>query len=143
MNIVRSTAAVALALAATVSVPADAQASESSDVLSVDSVREVELAPGESTVFQKGNIAKIELITEGISEARWSRAADSTTAPNCIVAKSEKGFIQVYNNCGGTEPQRIKVTLAFAPDTTCTSIEPGTRANVGPALGGITGVYLC
>lgn len=143
MNIFHSTAVAALALAATVVVPANAYASEAPDALSADSVRETVLAPGESAVFQKGDIARVELIPSDLSRKRQARSADLATAPNCIVAKAEKGFVQVYNNCGGKEPQRIKVKLAFGPDMACKAIQPGTRSNVGPAIGRVDGVYLC
>ncbi|GAB3947953.1 hypothetical protein FHE74_10355 [Corynebacterium tapiri] len=141
MRILRSAAVASLALA--LITPANSQASEKPAVLSQNSATETELAPGESVTFQKGDVVKVEMLPNGPSEKIQVRSADLTTAPNCIVAKAEKGFVQVYNNCGGNEPQRIKVTLAFGPDSVCKSIEPGTRSNVGPALGRIDGVYLC
>ena len=123
----------------------NASASEAVKQISIDALMEVELQPGESAVFRRGDTVKIEQVIEGSpSRSRSARSANLHTAPNCIVAKSEKGFIQVYNNCGGTEPQRIKVTLAFAPDTECKSSAPGTRSNVGFAgTARISGVYLC
>lgn len=54
------------------------------------------------------------------------------------------GFIQVYNNCGGSDPQRVKVKIAFGPDTSCKSVRPGTRTNIGPLVSGrIDGIVLC
>ena len=127
---------------ATIGTPSS-YASESTKELSANAVTDVEVNPGESAIFRKGYTAKIELLTDQSNSQRSTRSTDLHIAPNCIVAKEEKGFIQVYNNCGGTEAQRIKVTLAFAPDTACKSIEPGTRSNVGFAYGKIDGVYLC
>lgn len=103
-----------------------------------------ELEPGQSAKFAKGQVANIvfELPENTVAEAGLSPFA-AVPAPNCIVARAEKGFIQVYNNCGGDAPQRVKVVLAFGPDTQCKSIQPGTRSNIGPALSRIDGVYLC
>lgn len=143
MNPIRSAAIFALSLATTLAIPANAQANDRPTSLSTNAATETDLAPGESISFQKGNVAKVEFIPNGLPEKGQARAAGLTTAPNCIVAKAEKGFVQVENNCGGDEPQRVKVTLAFGPDKACKSIEPGSRTNLGPAIGRIDGVYLC
>ncbi|PFG28041.1 Uncharacterised protein [Corynebacterium renale] len=135
--------AVPAILAILICTSSNAHATETSAMLSTNAATEVELKPGESVLFQKGDIASIELIQDKQESHKQLRTTRSATAPNCIVVQVEKMFIQVYNNCGGTEPQRIKVALAFAPDTECKSVQPGTRTNVGPALGRIDGVYLC
>ncbi len=112
--------------------------------LSANQLEFAVLEPGESVQFAKGQIVEVSFEQPEGWESRAgysSRAA--VPAPNCIVAKAEKGFIQVYNNCGGTDPQRVKVVLAFGPDTECKSIEPGTRSNIGLKVGRIDGVYLC
>lgn len=112
--------------------------------LSTSQLEVAELEPGQSARFAKGEVAEV-LFAE--SEGRSTEATLTTLAavpaPNCIVARAEKGFVQVYNNCGGSDPQRVKVVLAFGPDTQCKSIQPGTRSNVGPAAGRIDGVFLC
>ena len=33
--------------------------------------------------------------------------------------------------------------MAFGPDTKCLPVKPGTRANIGPALGRFDGVVVC
>ena len=104
--------------------------------------KEIELAPGESFRFKEGNSAKItfetdkDLSKDGI---KLTRAVD----PDCVYAQKEWGFIQVYNNCGGNEPIRVTVTMAFMPDSECKPVWPGTRTNISPAWGRITGVVLC
>ena len=104
--------------------------------------KEIELAPGESFRFKEGNSAKItfetdkDLSKDGIKLTR-------AVAPDCVYAQKEWGFIQVYNNCGGNEPIRVTVTMAFMPDSECKPVWPGTRTNISPAWGRITGVVLC
>ncbi|WP_459589018.1 hypothetical protein [Corynebacterium camporealensis] len=65
----------------------------------------------------------------------------STTAPACVNAVAEWGFVQVYNNCGFDV--RVKVVMAFAPDSSCNLVIDGTRHNITPALGRIDRVELC
>ncbi|MCG7233671.1 MULTISPECIES: hypothetical protein [Corynebacterium] len=112
--------------------------------LSTNQLKVAELEPGQSARFAKGEVA--EVLFAG-SEVRSTEATLTTMAavpaPNCIVARAEKGFVQVYNNCGGSDPQRVKVVLAFGLDTQCKSIQPGTRTNIGVATGRIDGVFLC
>lgn len=65
----------------------------------------------------------------------------NTPAPACVNAVVEKGFIQVYNNCGFDV--RVKVVLAFAPDSACNLVVDGTRHNISPAYGRIDRVEMC
>ena len=66
-----------------------------------------------------------------------------TRAPNCIEMKTEWGFVQAYNNCDTTKTLNLKAKMAFGPDTKCLPVKPGTRANIGPALGRFDGVVVC
>ncbi|WP_257161910.1 hypothetical protein [Corynebacterium cystitidis] len=62
-------------------------------------------------------------------------------APTCINAVEEWGFIQVYNRCGFDI--RVKVVMAFGPDSPCHIVVDGTRHNISPAFGRIDRVELC
>lgn len=76
-----------------------------------------------------------------IVRADSARARGVTTAPTCVIARAEKGFIQVYNNCSTW--QRVKVVMAFDLDKGCKSVEPGTRMNVGVVTGRIDRIENC
>lgn len=65
----------------------------------------------------------------------------ATPAPPCVNAVGEKGFIQVYNNCGFDV--RVKVVMAFGPDSACHVVMDGTRHNIAPGVGRIDRVELC
>ena len=69
----------------------------------------------------------------GVAQAQ--PLAAETRAPNCIEMKTEWGFVQAYNNCDTTKTLNLKAKMAFGPDTKCLPVKPGTRANIGPALG--------
>lgn len=62
-------------------------------------------------------------------------------APACVNAVREWGFVQVYNNCGFDI--RVKVVLAFGPDSACHVVVNGTRHNIAPAYGRIDRVEMC
>lgn len=111
--------------------------------LSASAEREVILNPGEKATFNKGEKAQISFHKK--LDLKQNLFQVEVPAPNCIEAKVEKGgFIQVYNNCGGSDPQRVKVKIAFGPDTSCKSVQPGTRTNIGPLVSGrIDGIVLC
>ena len=117
--------------------------SASSTHLAASEEREVILNPGEKATFSKGEKAQISFIE--MSDGKQNLFQADVPAPNCIEAKVEAGgFIQVYNNCGGSEPQRVKVKIAFGQDTVCKSVQPGTRTNIGhKTTGHIDGVVLC
>ncbi|MGP5736015.1 hypothetical protein [Candidatus Corynebacterium faecigallinarum] len=50
------------------------------------------------------------------------------TAPSCVVAYKELGAVQVENNCG--MDLRVKVIIAFGPDSACKNVVAGTRTNI-------------
>ncbi|MDK8845319.1 hypothetical protein QP888_02085 [Corynebacterium sp. MSK297] len=66
-----------------------------------------------------------------------------STPPACIEAKKEAGgFIQVYNNCG--IDLRVKVILAFAPDSRCAVVVDNSRHNIAWApTGRVDRIELC
>lgn len=70
-------------------------------------------------------------------------ASGGNPGPNCIEMKTEWGFVQAYNNCDTTKTLNLKAKMAFGPDTKCLPVKPGTRANIGPALGRFDGVVVC
>ena len=77
----------------------------------------------------------------GVAQAQ--PLAAETRAPNCIEMKTEWGFVQAYNNCDTTKTLNLKAKMTFGPDTKCLPVKPGTRANIGPALGRFDGVVVC
>lgn len=102
--------------------------------------KEIELAPGEGLQFKEGSKAKIILETNKDLSGDGIKLTNNP-APNCVSAQNEWGFVQVYNNCD--VPTRVKVIMAFAGDTKCMVVQPGTRANIGPAIGRVDGIVLC
>nr|WP_162933265.1 hypothetical protein [Corynebacterium lactis] len=62
-------------------------------------------------------------------------------APDCISARSEWGFVQVYNDC--PFDLRVKIIFAFAPDSGCKLVKAGTRTNIAPSRGRIDGIETC
>lgn len=126
--------------------PQVADARENADIptLSPEHVSEMKLAPGESLRYREGSSAKIALESDETSDKVMHNNIMLTqrrTAPSCITANREKGFVQVYNNCA--TPLYVKVALNFAPDSDCKTVQPGTRTNISPARGFIDGVILC
>ncbi len=102
------------------------------------------LSPGEVLDLSQENWSSILTETptreSGTIETRTMQQAN-TPAPACVNAVVEKGFIQVYNNCGFDV--RVKVVLAFAPDSACNLVVDGTRHNISPAYGRIDRVEMC
>lgn len=146
-NFRRITATLITAVTATAAFTATAAAqTPTTTTLEPGALEAVELPPGESTQFAKGETAEVIMDNKGKTTTLGTLSQQSSlkqTAPNCVVARAERGFVQVYNNCGGTNPIRVKVVLALGPDTRCMSVQPGTRANIGPAVGRIDRVILC
>lgn len=102
------------------------------------------LSPGEVLDLSQENWSSILTETptreSGTIENRTMQQAN-TPAPACVNAVVEKGFIQVYNNCGFDV--RVKVVLAFAPDSACNLVVDGTRHSISPAYGRIDRVEMC
>lgn len=94
------------------------------------------ISAGESLKIEENNWDSISVEREGVS----FRSA-GTLAPACVNAVAEKGFVQVYNNCGFDV--RVKVAFAYVPDTSCHLVVDGTRHNISTARGRIDRVELC
>jgi len=135
----KATALVTAVLLAPLALVPPSHAADTAPTKFVAPAEEILISSGESATFKEGNVAQIVLEAPETT----NRSAGEQTAPSCVEAKKEKGFIQVYNNC--THPLRIKVVLAFSPDTACKLIQPGTRSNVGFAglQGRVDGVLVC
>lgn len=104
-----------LVAACSVGVPAQA-AEGSSTFLSGDGQREVVLAPGDSALLETDQ----RFVVEGKDRTMHINLAGRdgvVTAPTCVSARAEKGFVQVYNNCDTW--QRVKVVMAFGLDKGC------------------------
>lgn len=86
-------------------------------------------------VDELGEIESIE------SQPSTSQLSETEWAPDCVRAVSEKGFVQVYNNCEWD--LRVKVKMAFSPDSACKLVLAGTRANIAPHTGRIDGIEKC
>ena len=109
------------------------------------------LASGQVDVLSPGESRKIsndENWTSIITEPSQQRGGAPTMttyandlAPACVNAVREWGFVQVYNNCGFDI--RVKVVLAFGPDSACHVVVNGTRHNIAPAYGRIDRVEMC
>ncbi|WP_146183436.1 hypothetical protein [Corynebacterium liangguodongii] len=101
------------------------------------------LSSGES--MKISNDEPWESIIAELPQTHNAKGATTTyagdLAPSCINAVWEKGFVQVYNNCGFD--LRIKVVMAFAPDSACHLVVDGTRHNISFAWGRIDRVELC
>ena len=96
------------------------------------------LAPGQSFTVSEEEWTSIATEpetskTEGLEDRAIMQA--NTPAPACVNAVVEWGFVQVYNNCGFDV--RVKVVLAFGPDSACHLVVDGTRHNISPAFGRI------
>ena len=111
----------------------------------------ISLSSGQVDVLSPGESRKIsndENWTSIITEPSQQRGGAPTMttyandlAPACVNAVREWGFVQVYNNCGFDI--RVKVVLAFGPDSACNVVVNGTRHNIAPAYGRIDRVEMC
>lgn len=96
---------------------------------------------GESTIYSPKESTEALSKTETSEEAIMELESMAHFAPVCISARSEKGFVQVTNNCWFD--LRVKVIFAFAGDSACKLVKAGTRTNIAPHRGRIDGIKVC
>lgn len=125
--------------------PLAASADSFSQQDSADVAQEVIIGPGEKYSASSTEPVEISAVDQDAPEVIQPSAQQSTNAnpaPYCVVAYKEKGAIQVENNCG--YDLRIKVIVAFSPDTGCKTVIDGTRTNIGfRPIASIDGVVVC
>ena len=100
-----------------------------------------ELAEGDSIRIESQDWETITTERQELEPGIVNEMQAVPPSPACIRTEIEKGFVQVYNNCGFDV--RVKVTMAFAPDSSCSLVIDGTRHNISPAFGRIDRVDFC